>query len=65
MSGEFIVIEDGVLADLRLRELENGPNRAIKEFLSGHNRELRIDREYCDFCGHNVTWNTNGYLVKN
>ena len=32
MSGECIVIEDGILADLRLRELENGPNRAIKEF---------------------------------
>ncbi len=65
MSGECIVIEYGILADLRLRELENGPNRAIKEFLLGHNREYRIDREDCDFYGHKAIWNTNGYLVKN
>jgi cephalosporin hydroxylase len=65
MSGEYIVIEDGILADLRLRELENGPNRAIKEFLSEQQNAYRVDRDFCDFYGHNVTWNTNGYIVKN
>ena len=58
------MIEDGILADLRLRELENGPNRAIQEFLLGRNRKYRIDREDCDFYGHKAIWNTNGYLVK-
>jgi len=64
-SGEYIVVEDGILEDLRYRELKNGPKRAIKEFLATHPDNYRTDREYCDFYGHNVTWNINGYLVKN
>ena len=64
-SGEYIIVEDGVLEDLRYRELKNGPKRAIKEFLATHPDNYRIDREYCDFYGRNVTWNINGYLVKN
>ena len=64
-SGEYIIVEDGVLEDLRYRELKNGPKRAIKEFLATRPDNYRIDREYCDFYGHNVTWNINGYLVKN
>ena len=65
MSSEYFMIEDGILADLRLWEIENGPNRAIQEFLLGRNREYRTDREYCDFYGHKAIWNTNGYLAKN
>ena len=64
-SGEYIIVEDGVLEDLHYRELKNGPKRAIKEFLATHPDNYRIDREYCDFYGRNVTWNINGYLVKN
>jgi cephalosporin hydroxylase len=61
-SGEYIVIEDGILRDIRMRELRNGPNRAIAQFIAGQTGRFLIDRDYCDFFGHNVTWNTNGYL---
>ena len=61
-SGEFIIIEDGILRDLGLKSLDNGPNRAIAEFLGANADRYVVDRTYCDFFGHNVTWNTNGYL---
>ena len=63
-SGEYIVVEDGIVSDLRVRNLKNGPNRAIKEFLKSRPNAYKIDREFCDFYGRNVTWNTNGFLVK-
>ena len=62
-SGEYIVIEDGILKDLKARKYKNGPNRAIKKFVTS-NDSYSIDRSYCDFFGYNVTWNTNGYIVK-
>lgn len=62
-SGDYIVVEDGILKDLRYRGLKNGPNRAVDEFLR-NNSEWIVDREYCDFYGRNATWNTNGYLRK-
>ncbi len=61
-SGEFIVVEDGILRDLGLKSLDNGPNRAVAEFLGANADKYVVDRTYCDFFGHNVTWNTNGYL---
>lgn len=63
-SGEYVVIEDGILRDLRVRELHNGPNRAIAEFLKANPGNYIVDRAYCDFYGHNATWNTNGYLKR-
>lgn len=60
--GEYIIIEDGILKDLNFWELRNGPNRAIKAFVRENLTTYEIDRFYCDFYGHNVTWNTNGYL---
>ena len=62
-SGEYIVIEDGILKDLKYRKYRNGPNRAINNFVTS-NDSYFIDRSYCDFFGYNVTWNTNGYIVK-
>lgn len=61
-SGEFIVVEDGILRDLGLKSLDNGPNRAIAEFMDANADKYVVDRTYCDFFGHNATWNTNGYL---
>jgi len=61
-SGEFVIIEDGILRDLGLKSLDNGPNRAIAEFMGANADRYVVDRTYCDFFGHNVTWNTNGYL---
>ena len=62
-SGEYIIIEDGILKDLKYRKYKNGPNRAINNFLKSNNSYC-IDRSYCDYFGYNVTWNTNGYIVK-
>ncbi len=62
--GEYIVIEDGNLYDLGLVQYQNGPNRAIGDFLAKTQGRYMIDTEYCDFFGHNMTWNTNGYLKK-
>ena len=62
--GEFLVVEDGILADLRYWDHANGPNRAIAEFRRRHPTDYRLAEEYCHFYGHNVTWNTNGYLQR-
>jgi cephalosporin hydroxylase len=64
-SGEYIVIEDGICDSLGLtRGFEGGPNRAIAEFMAENADRYQIDRFYCDYFGHNVTWNTNGYLQR-
>jgi cephalosporin hydroxylase/glycosyltransferase involved in cell wall biosynthesis len=62
---EYIIIEDGIISDLGEESFyQGGPNRAIREFLKKHGNEYVIDTNYCDFFGHNLTWNTNGYLKK-
>ena len=63
-AGEFLIVEDGILKDLRYWHLDDGPNRAIAAFLEEHPDDYRIADEYCHFYGHNVTWNTNGYLQR-
>jgi cephalosporin hydroxylase len=64
-SGEYLVIEDGVLADLGLGEsFEGGPNRAISDFFAAHPDVYEIDARYCDMFGPNATYNPNGYLRK-
>jgi len=60
--GDYIVVEDGIAKDLGYRSLRNGPNRAVRRFLSDHGDRYTVDRSYCDFYGRNVTWNPNGYL---
>ena len=62
-SGEYIVIEDGILSDMRVADLYNGgPLRAIESFLEKHADKYEVDRCLCDYFGRNVTWNVNGYL---
>jgi cephalosporin hydroxylase len=66
-SGEYIVIEDGIVFDLlepEYRAFENGPNKAILSFLQKTTSNYMIDTNYCDYYGHNFTYNTNGYLKK-
>jgi len=61
-SGEYILIEDGICDSFGNEgRYDGGPNRAISEFLEDR-AEYEVDRHYCDFFGHNVTWNTNGYI---
>jgi cephalosporin hydroxylase len=62
-TGEYIVIEDGVLSVMLVADLyDGGPIRAINEFLRTSNDRYVIDRGYCDYFGRNVTWNVDGYL---
>ena len=61
--GEYIVIEDGILTAMRAAETyDGGPLRAIHEFLTRAGDRYEIDRTFCDYYGHNVTWNVDGYL---
>ncbi len=63
--GDYIVVEDGIVDDMvgeAFDYYENGPNRAVETFVNETRGRYRIDREYCDYYGENVTWNTNGYL---
>jgi cephalosporin hydroxylase len=62
-SGEYIVIEDGILTDMRAADrYDGGPLRAIEAFLGRNPGRYTIDRHFCDYFGRNVTWNVNGYL---
>jgi cephalosporin hydroxylase len=61
--GEYIVIEDGILSDMRVADMYNGgPLRAIERFLERRAGKYEVDRGLCDYFGTNVTWNVNGYL---
>jgi cephalosporin hydroxylase len=65
--GDRIVIEDGVVADLpgdQYRGFQDGPNRAVAEFLLNTGSRYAIDIESCDFYGQNLTYAPNGWLVK-
>jgi cephalosporin hydroxylase len=62
-SGEYIVIEDGNLSDMRVAHLyDGGPLRAIEAFLEKRADHYEVDRGLCDYFGRNVTWNVDGYL---
>ena len=61
--GEYIVIEDGILTAMRVADsYDGGPLHAIHEFLARSHKRYEIDRTLCDYFGHNVTWNVDGYL---
>jgi len=62
--GDYMVIEDGIVHELGYSIFKNGPNRAIRDFLKDKGSSYMVDRDYCDFFGYNVTWNTNGYIKK-
>jgi len=62
-SGEYVVVEDGILSAMRAAErYDGGPLRAIAAFLARTSGRYEVDRSLCDYYGHNVTWNVNGYL---
>jgi cephalosporin hydroxylase len=61
-SGEYLVVEDGSVGDLGVaRIFKGGPVVAVHEFIA-RGGPFEIDRSYCDFYGHNMTWNVDGYL---
>ena len=64
-SGEYFLMEDGIADSFGVEDRYNGgPNRAIIEFMAEAGDRYRVDESYCDYFGHNVTWNTNGYLKR-
>jgi cephalosporin hydroxylase len=63
--GDMLVVEDGVIADLEgqvYRALDDGPNRAVAEFLECKGDRYVIDTTLCDFYGHNLTYAPNAWL---
>lgn len=63
--GDYFAVEDGIIADMGENpQYHGGPLRAIHEFLTAHQDLYVMDVSYCDFFGHNFTWNTNGFLKK-
>jgi cephalosporin hydroxylase len=61
--GEYIVVEDGNVSDMgEDAHFKGGPGRAIAQFLLETKDRYEIDTDFCDFYGHNVTANPNGYL---
>lgn len=61
--GEYLVIEDGILSDMRVADqYQGGPLTAIHRFLERTPGRYEIDRTLCDNFGKNVTWNVDGYL---
>ena len=64
-SGDYLVVEDGVVShfqDGRYAAFEDGPNRAVRDFLTERPGRYEIDLELCDHYGRNVTYNPNGWL---
>ena len=64
-SGDYIVVEDGVVSqftDARYAAYQDGPNRAVAAFLEAHSQDYEVDRSLCDHYGLNVTYNPSGWL---
>jgi len=64
--GDYMVVEDGIvlhLSDSHYDVYDNGPNRAVSDFLAREGSNYKLDTDLCDFYGHNATYNPNGWLV--
>jgi cephalosporin hydroxylase len=65
--GDRIVVEDGIVSQLSgaaYLAYEDGPNRAVSQFLGETGDRYAVDDASCDMFGPNVTWNPNGYLKR-
>jgi cephalosporin hydroxylase len=61
--GDYMIVEDGSASIMDAEpQYEGGPHRAIYEFMLERGTDYEIDRARCDRYGHNVTWNTDGYI---
>lgn len=63
--GDYVVVEDGIVADLEglhYEAFDDGPNRAVADFLESRQARYRIDSSLCDFYGYNVTYCPNAWL---
>ena len=62
--GDRIVIEDGNIGTLLDQPEVSPPHAALQAFLSGRGADYRLETDYCDRYGHNMTANPNGWLVR-
>ena len=63
--GDVLVVEDGILSDLRMDgAYAGGPNRAVAAFFETAPLIFRVLTQYCDMFGVNATYNPNGYLLR-
>ena len=64
-KGDYLIMEDGVLAELDLADrFDGGPSRALEAYFEANPDVYEIDTTYCDMFGVNATTNPNGYLRK-
>jgi cephalosporin hydroxylase len=62
---DYMVVEDGIMRDLPgeiYRRYEDGPKRAVSEFMETRASAYVIDRGLCDLFGLNFTWNPGSYI---
>ena len=65
--GDYIVVEDGIVSTLTAPacgSFEDGPNRAVADFLKAHPSDYAVDTELCNFYGRNATYNPNAWLYR-
>lgn len=65
VSGDYVVVEDGIVAQLsgkHYEQYQQGPNRAVADFLRARPGAYEIDASLCDRYGYNATYNPNGWL---
>lgn len=64
-TGDWMVVEDGILTAMRVADdYGGGPHAALTRFVGEQPDRYRIRRDYCDFYGHNVTWNVDGWIER-
>jgi cephalosporin hydroxylase len=64
-SGDYLVVEDSVLSQMGVADdYGGGPLLAVHQFLTEQAGSFEIDRGLCDWFGHNMTWNFDGYLCR-
>jgi cephalosporin hydroxylase len=64
-SGDHLVIEDSIvkfLPDNVYRSYQDGPSRAVEDFLLTRSGDYEIERSICDFYGRNATWSPDSWL---
>lgn len=59
----YLIVEDGIVTELKLEGFSGGPLKAISEFLPNHS-EFIVDKKWCNFFGNNAKHNVSGFLKK-
>ena len=60
-KGDYLIMEDGVLAELDLADrFDGGPSRALEAYFEANPDVYEIDTTYCDMFGVNATTNPTG-----